>query len=56
MLSLFGAFGVVAQFVGSKPLEFHNSDAFILSLVQIAPGVIMILIAWKLLKGKRINS
>ena len=56
VLALLGAFSIVAQFVGSKPLEFHNSDAFILSLVQIAPGLIMILIAWKLLKGKRTNS
>ena len=51
--ALLGAFFLVAQFVGSNRLDFHNSDAFIVSLAQISPGLILIFIGWKLLKGKR---
>ena len=50
-LALVGIFWLVAQFWGG--LKFHNLDAIIVSLAQIVPSVIFILMAWKLLRGKR---
>ena len=56
VLVLVGAFTLVAQFVGSSQLEFYNTDAIIISLAQIVPGLILIFLGWKLFKGRRTNN